>query len=113
MECLLCSLHWPEGLKGEEIKKCGREGVSLEADFSLFTQEGVLGCQNSVTFGSLATRPVIRKSGDLSVYPFLGGSSVSPSASTSCLSGPSSTRRQAVLGTQPSILTGCLLAASC
>jgi hypothetical protein len=28
MECLLCSLHWPEGLKGEEIKKYGWEGVS-------------------------------------------------------------------------------------
>ncbi|KAI2574956.1 GRAM domain containing 2A, partial [Homo sapiens] len=23
------SLHWPEGLKGEEIKKCGREGITL------------------------------------------------------------------------------------
>ncbi|XP_045863103.1 GRAM domain-containing protein 2A isoform X3 [Meles meles] len=23
------SLHWPEGLKGEEIKKCGREGTLL------------------------------------------------------------------------------------
>lgn len=88
MECLLCSPHWPEGLKGEEIKKCGREGVSLEADFSLFTQEGVLGCQNLVTFGALATRLVIRKSGSLSGCPFLGGSRVSPSANTSCLSGP-------------------------
>ncbi|XP_032100583.1 GRAM domain-containing protein 2A isoform X1 [Sapajus apella] len=29
MEFLLCSLHCPEGLKGEEIKKCGREGIPL------------------------------------------------------------------------------------
>ncbi|XP_015415149.1 PREDICTED: GRAM domain-containing protein 2 isoform X2 [Myotis davidii] len=29
MECLLCSLHWPEGLKGEEIKKYSREGTLL------------------------------------------------------------------------------------
>lgn len=29
MECLLCSLHWSEGSKGEEIKKYGREGVSV------------------------------------------------------------------------------------
>ncbi|XP_035115002.1 GRAM domain-containing protein 2A isoform X5 [Callithrix jacchus] len=29
MERLLCSLHCPEGLKGEEIKKCGREGIPL------------------------------------------------------------------------------------
>lgn len=28
-ECLLCSLHWPEGLKGEEIKKCSQIGTLL------------------------------------------------------------------------------------
>ncbi|XP_035115007.2 GRAM domain-containing protein 2A isoform X4 [Callithrix jacchus] len=28
-EPLDCSLHCPEGLKGEEIKKCGREGIPL------------------------------------------------------------------------------------
>ncbi|XP_074248814.1 GRAM domain-containing protein 2A isoform X3 [Saimiri boliviensis] len=28
-EPLDCSLHCPEGLKGEELKKCGREGISL------------------------------------------------------------------------------------
>ncbi|KAL0605695.1 GRAM domain-containing protein 2A [Plecturocebus cupreus] len=29
MECLLCSLHCPKDLKGEEIKKCGQEGTPL------------------------------------------------------------------------------------
>lgn len=63
MECLLCSLHWSEGSKGEEIKKYGREGVS------------VWDCPN---FGPLATRPVSRNPGDLSECPDLGGNGVSP-----------------------------------
>lgn len=49
MECLLCSLYWPEGLKGEEIKKYGREGVSVGRLTSHCSLRGrALGCPNSV-----------------------------------------------------------------
>lgn len=107
MECLLCSLHWPEGLKGEEIKKYSREGVSkcVEADFSLPSKGGALGCLNSVTAGSLATRKPEWCPSWVGV--------VRPSPVIGCLAGPNITRRKAMLGTQPSTPTGYLLAASC
>lgn len=56
MACLLCSLYWPEGLKGEDVKKCSREGVSVWRPTSYYLLgEGILGCLTLVAVDSVAT----------------------------------------------------------
>lgn len=56
MVCLLCSLYWPEGLKGEDVKKCRQEGVSVWRPTSYYLLgEGVLGCLTLVAVDSGAT----------------------------------------------------------
>lgn len=77
----------------------------MEADFLLPSKEGALGCLNSVTAGSLATRKP-------EWCPSWVGVVHSPPV-TDCLLGPRITRSQAVLGTQPSAPTGYLPVTSC
>lgn len=56
MVCFLCSLYWPEGLKGEDVKKCRQEGVSGWRPTSYYLPgEGVLGCLTLVAVDSVAT----------------------------------------------------------
>lgn len=76
MECLLCSLHWSEGSKGEEIKKYGREGVSVWRPPLSALRVRCAGMPE-FTIGLLATRPVSRSPGDLSESPCLDGGGVS------------------------------------
>uniref|UniRef100_A0A8I3PEI8 GRAM domain containing 2A n=1 Tax=Canis lupus familiaris TaxID=9615 RepID=A0A8I3PEI8_CANLF len=74
MECLLCSLHWPEGLKAEEIKKCGREGVSVQRPPFRSHQ----GRGPGLTQWRLAPWLPGLSPRDLSQCPLLGGCGASP-----------------------------------